>query len=80
MGGIMSRSILYEELLEITTSIFKLNRRLRIAEQLTVGYGGGGIVGTEIGHPHRVGNERDLVDVKRVSPIGRSGMREQADV
>lgn len=76
----MSRSILYEELLEITTSIFKLNRRLRIAEQLTVGYGGGGIAGMEIGHPHRVGNERDLVDAKRVSPIGRSGMREQADV
>lgn len=49
MGGILSRSILYEELLEITISIFKLNRRLRIAEQLTVGYGGGGIVGTEIG-------------------------------
>ena len=80
MGGIMSRSILYEELFEITTSIFQLNRRFRIAEQSTVGYGGGGIAGTEIGHPHRVGNERDLVDAKRVFPIGRSGMREQADV
>ena len=76
----MSRSILYEELFEITTSIFQLNRRFRIAEQPTVGYGGGGIAGTEIGHPHRVGNERDLVDAKRVFPIGRSGMREQADV